>query len=140
MRVPLIVRAPGVAGGVSTSGLTELIDVYPTLCDLAGLPVPTHVQGRSFAALLENPAQPWKEQAIGRFMAGDTIRTDAHRFTEYTNPRQGTTARMLYDHRSDPNENNNLSEQPANTETAKMLTQRLRAGKGKDGDLPLPLP
>lgn len=136
MQVPLIVRVPGLQGGQSTSGLTELIDVYPTLCELAGLPVPAHVQGRSFASLLENPDQPWKEQAIGRFAAGDTIRTDTHRFTEYSNPRQGPTARMLYDHRSDPGENTNVSEQAANAETTRQLTDRLRAAKGKDDDLP----
>ncbi len=66
MRVPLIVRAPGIKGGVKTEGLTELIDLYPSLCELAGLPVPAHVQGRSFVSLLKTPTQPWNDQAIGR--------------------------------------------------------------------------
>jgi arylsulfatase A-like enzyme len=138
MRVPLIIRAPGFKGGLKTDGLTELIDVYPTLSELAGLPIPAHVQGRSFVSLMKNPATPWKEQAIGRFTNGDTIRTDAHRFTEYTDRQRGPVARMLYDHRADPGENVNVAEQPANAEITTQLTQRLRAGKGKDGDLPKP--
>ena len=92
MRVPLIVRVPGIKGGVKTEGLTELIDLYPSLSELAGLPVPAHVQGRSFVPLLKNPAQPWKDQAIGRFTSGDTIRTDSYRFTEYSNSQRGSFA------------------------------------------------
>jgi arylsulfatase A-like enzyme len=138
MRVPLIIRAPGFAAGRKTDGLTELIDVYPTLCELAGLPIPAHVQGRSFVPLMNNPATPWKEQAIGRFSNGDTIRTDTHRFTEYTDRQRGPVARMLYDHRTDPGENVNVAEQPTHAEITQQLTQRLRAGKGKDDDLPRP--
>ncbi|MFA6046944.1 MAG: sulfatase, partial [Phycisphaerales bacterium] len=136
MRVPLIVRVPGGRSGVKTAGLTELIDLYPTLSELAGLPIPAHVQGRSFVPLLKNPALPWKEQAIGRFMMGDTLRTTSHRFTEYTHPQRGPIARMLYDHRNDPGENTNLSEQAAAAPVVADLTARLRRGKGKDGDLP----
>jgi arylsulfatase A-like enzyme len=115
-----------------------LIDAYPTLSELAGLPIPSHVQGRSFVPLMKNPNTAWKEQAIGRFTNGDTIRTEAYRFTEYTDRQRGPVARMLYDHRADPGENVNVAEQPANAEITSQLTQRLRAGKGKDGDLPKP--
>jgi len=136
MRVPLIVRGPGLKGGVRTAGITELIDLYPTLCELAGLPIPAHVQGRSFVPLLKSPTLPWKDQAIGRFMNGDTLRTADHRFTEYANARREPVARMLYDHHSDPAENVNIAELPAEKALVANLTARLRAGKGKDGDLP----
>lgn len=136
MRVPLIIRAPGFEGGLKTDALTELIDVYPTLCELAGVPVPAHVQGRSFVPLMKNPTQPWKDQVIGRFTNGDTIRTDQFRFTEYTDRTRGPIARMLYDHRADPGENVNISEHSTHSETTTDLTGRLRAGKGKDGEMP----
>ncbi len=135
MRVPLLVRGPGIASGVRTAGLTELIDVYPTLCELAGLPVPPHAEGRSFVPLLEDPSQPWKEEAIGRFGRGDTIRTDTHRFTEYAPAPQDPATRMLYDHRVDPRENVNISERAANAAVVEELAARLRAGKGNDDDL-----
>ena len=138
MQVPLIIRAPGLKGGVKTTGITELIDVYPSLCELTGLPIPAHVQGRSFAPLLKNPMLPWKDQAIGRFQSGDTIRTDTHRFTEYSKAKGNPSGRMLYDHRDDPAENVNVSEQPTSAATALKLAGRLNAGKGKDGDLPQP--
>lgn len=130
MRVPLLLRVPGRQGGQRTRALAELIDVYPTLCELAGVPVPEHAQGRSLAPLLDNPNQPWKTEAIGRFSNGDTIRTDTHRFTEYTKDGR-PVARMLYDHERDPGENVNVSEMTSNADTVAELTKRLRAGKEK---------
>ena len=125
MRIPLIVRAPGVKGGQRTAGLTESIDVYPSLCALAGLSLPDHLQGKSFAPLLENPALNWKPAAIGRYGNGDTIRGDQFRFTEYTDGQGKPISRMLYDHRADPGENVNLSEQTENREIGQSLAEDL---------------
>jgi iduronate 2-sulfatase len=138
LRVPLIIRVPGIQGGLKTEALTELIDIYPSLCELTGVPIPSHVQGRSFVPLLKNPSLPWKEQAISRFMAGDTIRTANQRLTEYSDRKGQPTARMRYDHNEDPEENINVSERADGTEINEQLTERLRSGKGKDGDLPRP--
>ncbi len=137
LRVPLLLRVPGQSSGTRTRALTELIDIYPSLCELTGLPVPSHVQGRSFMPLLKDPDQAWKTEAISRFGEGDTLRTDTHRFTEYT-VKNEPVARMLYDHDRDPGENFNISEQTANAGAVAGLATRLRAGKGKDGDLPPP--
>jgi iduronate 2-sulfatase len=131
MRVPLIVKAPQVGGGKKTAGLTEFVDIYPSLCELAGLPLPEHLHGRSFAPLLKNPELPWKPEAIGRFGLGDTIRTATHRFTEYTQPTGKFIANMLYDHTTDPHESVNLSPRKEQAELVSQLTQRLHAGKGR---------
>ena len=114
MQAPLIVRVPGIEGGKRTAGLTEFIDIYPSLCDLAGLPLPKHLEGRSFAPLLEDPNANRKQQAIGRYSSGDTIRTDRYRFSEYTSKKGEVIGRMLYDHRNDPGENVNIAELPEN--------------------------
>lgn len=67
-RVPLMISAPGMkARGKATDALVELVDIYPTLCELAGIPKPDHVVGRSFAPLLEDPEQNWKEFALSQF-------------------------------------------------------------------------
>ena len=67
-RVPLVIRAPGMkAKGQASDALVELVDMYPTLCALAGLPLPPHLEGHSFAPLLDNPSQPWKKAAFSQF-------------------------------------------------------------------------
>jgi iduronate 2-sulfatase len=67
-RVPLIAWTPDMkARGEATKGLVELVDLYPTLCDLAGLELPDHLAGRSFAPLLDDPEQDWKSIAVSQF-------------------------------------------------------------------------
>ena len=68
LRVPLIVSTPDdMARGQASDGLVGLIDMYPTLCELAGLPVPGAVEGQSFAALLRHPQTPSKRAVFGQF-------------------------------------------------------------------------
>jgi iduronate 2-sulfatase len=55
-RIPLLVAAPGIAGGQHTQALVETVDIYPTLAELASLPAPAKLDGRSFASVLKNPA------------------------------------------------------------------------------------
>ncbi len=108
MQIPLIVRAPGIKKNQRRTGLIESIDLYPSLCELANLPRPRHLQGRSFVNLMNNPQASWKDAAVGRFINGDTIRTDTFRYTEYTTAKGKQLSRMIYDHASDPDENINL--------------------------------
>lgn len=133
MHIPVIVRAPGVKGDRRVSALTESIDIYPSLCELAGLPLPDHLQGRSFAALLSDPQAKWKPAAVGRYRNGDTIRTQAHRFTEYTDGKAKHVARMLYDHSEDPGENVNVAEEDAQKEVVAELTEQLHQRMGRVG-------
>lgn len=67
-RAPLIVSAPGMkARGKKSDALVEFLDMYPTLCDLANLPIPSHVQGKSFKHLLNKPESKGKEAAFSQF-------------------------------------------------------------------------
>lgn len=69
-RVPLMIWTPDMhknSQGKKTNALVELIDMYPTLCDLAGLPIPEHLEGYSFKPLLREPNQSWKKAAFSQF-------------------------------------------------------------------------
>ena len=67
-RVPLMIWTPNMkARGESTEALVELVDIYPTLCELAEIPAPYHLEGHSFVPLLENPDRPWKKAAFSQY-------------------------------------------------------------------------
>jgi len=119
--VPLIVAAPGMkAQGNASLRLIEHVDLYPTLADLCGLPIPAGLPGRSFRALLDDPAQPGgKEAALtqvrrGGGMAaeafkGHSIRTKGIATSSGT---AGAGATQLYDHQTDPTNSTTSADDP----------------------------
>lgn len=67
-RVPLMIWTPDMkTRGEGTEAIVELVDMYPTLCELAGVPIPDHVEGHSFVPLLDKPHQPWKKAAFSQY-------------------------------------------------------------------------
>lgn len=123
---PLIVKVPWKNGNARTSALVEFVDIYPTLCELAGLSLPIHLQGKSFAPLLDNPSAPWKESVFYRAGTGETILTKTHAYTEWINNKTGQPyARMLYDHRADSEENVNVADKPENRKLIEELHEKL---------------
>jgi iduronate 2-sulfatase len=97
----------------------ESVDIYPTLCELAGLPVPADLDGRSFAPTLKNPSVGTKDYVMHVYPRGRRIgralRTNRHRLVEWKVPgADAASAEIeLYDYEADPLETKNLaSEQP----------------------------
>ncbi|MGB2866073.1 MAG: sulfatase [Sedimentisphaerales bacterium] len=123
---PLIVRGPGIQAGMKINALTEYLDIYPSLCELCGLPLPGHLQGRSFVPLLKDPNLPWKEAVFSRYFRGDSVKTDQYRYTEWRRKNGDIYARMLYDHKVDLVENVNISELPGNKELVNKLSNMLQ--------------
>jgi arylsulfatase A-like enzyme len=69
-RVPLMIWTPDMpkgSRGKTTDALVELVDMYPTLCDLAGISLPDHLEGTSFKPLLKNPDREWKKAVFSQF-------------------------------------------------------------------------
>ena len=135
---PLIVSASQARDGRRCNELVEFVDVYPTLCDLAGLPLPDHLEGASFAPLLDDPARPWKQAVFSRYGYGDSVRTDRYLYTEWTDDEGTLTARMLYDHQCDPAENRNIAERPGAADLVADLSRILRTGWQGDAVWPAP--
>ncbi len=126
---PLLVRAPGVKPGGRTNALTEYLDIYPSLCELCNLPLPAHLQGKSFVPLLKNPDLPWKKAVFSRYFRGDSVKTDRYRYTEWRRKDGKMYARMLYDHSVDWVENVNISERPENKEIVRKMSKMIRGLK-----------
>jgi iduronate 2-sulfatase len=118
-RIPLIIAAPGVTQpGSSTQALVESVDLFPTLCDLAGLPAPDGPQpidGQSLRPMLTNPDATIRDHAYHCFPRGErlgrAIRTQRYRLVEWK--RFGAAAESaeyeLYDYETDPLETTNLA-------------------------------
>lgn len=125
-RTPLIVRAPGMTrAGSRSSHLVELLDLYPTLTDLAALPHNPRNEGTSLKPLLERPDRPdWDKPAFSQVMGGRSVRAEHWRYTEWEG---GTKGRELYDHRTDPDERRNLAQDPAHQATVTRLHGLLAA-------------
>ena len=131
--VPMICAAPGQkAAGQKCSALTEFVDIYPSLCELAGLPLPEGLEGTSFVPLMDKPTLPWKTAAFSVYPRGGnmgrSMRTDRYRYTEWGLMGQKPIARELYDHKNDGDENVNLANQPDAAVTVAKLSHQLHAG------------
>jgi len=142
---PLILSAPGmVAPGLRTRALVEFVDIYPTLSALAGLPLPAHLEGISLKPLLDNPQRPWKTAAFSQYprikdkekIMGYSMRTDRHRFTVWVNREDSSQVKAveLYDQVTDPQENSNIAQDPANAGLVMTLMDQWK--KGWRGALP----
>ncbi|MEX2606623.1 MAG: sulfatase [Kiritimatiellia bacterium] len=126
MRVPLIIHVPWMKGAQRCSSLVEFIDLYPTLCELTGLPIADHVHGSSLLPVLDDPAAPFKHQVFSRFGDGESIITDQHIYTEWLNETEGWISHMLYDHAIDPGENTSIADLPEQQERVKHFQQELQ--------------
>jgi iduronate 2-sulfatase len=118
-RIPFVVAGPGAAAGRRCSALVESVDLYPTLCAMAGLPVPAGLDGASFDAQLRDPERAGKDAVLHVYPRGQrlgrALRTARHRLVEWKRPGapSDTAEFELYDYERDPAETRNLAaEQP----------------------------
>ena len=137
-RVPLIMAGPGVPAGVSIASPVELLDVYPTLADLAGLRAPGGLEGRSLRPTFKESGAAGHahslvyhyDVAANRDIAGRTVISPTWRYTEWDGGRAG---RELYWHADDPEEHRNIAADPARAGLVKEATAQL-------AQLPAPKP
>jgi uncharacterized sulfatase len=126
VHVPFIVAAPGFEGKTSER-LVEMVDIYPTLVEWCGLPMPEGLEGLSLPPLLRDPERPWRQAAFSHspvHPGGVTMRTERYRYTEWGNPKLAE----LYDHEKDALEHRNLVNDPAQAELVRELRRQFAAG------------
>jgi iduronate 2-sulfatase len=139
MRCPLIVRLPGhqtVSG--STAAIVESVDIYPTLCEFAGLETPDFLDGESFLPVVAGQSKgkaaafsqirPVKRKK--RNLMAYSVRTKDFRYVEWREPDKANAviSRELYDHQTDPEETISVIDNPKHAESIKMLEQLVRSG------------
>lgn len=143
---PLIVSAPGMKKGVTSESLAEFVDIYPTLCDLAGLYKPGHLEGTSLVPVLKNPRKEVNKVAISQYprgrglgydnkneIMGYSIRAGHFRYTrwqKYENPGE-VSAIELYDHSGSKTATDNLADKPEYSRKVKRLDKLMTKELGR---------
>jgi len=129
-RVPLVIAGPGVARtGVSTTALAELVDLYPTLVELCGLPAVAGLDGVSLVPVLQDPERSVKDVASSMLKvgaarlgnAGRSLRTARYRYTLWPDG-----VEELFDYSTDPHELANLAPVATYAEARRNLRARLQ--------------
>jgi len=148
---PLFISAPGIKSN-KTKSFSEHVDVFPTLCDLAGVPIPVQLQGKSLKPVMENATASVKEYSMSQYprssaaeesdrlgyadanVMGYSIREKQFRYTIWMrnsfrstmpfNPKS-VIGDELYDYKADPLEKHNVVKDKKYTETAKRLKEEM---------------
>ncbi|CAN5800751.1 sulfatase-like hydrolase/transferase [soil metagenome] len=131
MKAPLIVAGPGVPKGESSDALVYLLDLYPTICDLAGISPPEDVEGQSLTPVWRGDS-PTSRASLYTAM-GQTIRAvrdDRFKLIRY--PQVDQT--QLFDLKNDPHERDDLSDDPDHARKVEELTARLTNWQAQVGD------
>jgi len=143
---PLMFSVPWLKKGLKTQSLAEFVDIFPTLCELAGLSLPEHLEGQSLVPVLKDPKAEINKVAISQYprgkslgydrkneLMGYSIRWGDYRFTrwqKYENP-EDVVALELYDHSKSPTVVENLAAKKDYSETVKKMNQLMNEELGK---------
>jgi iduronate 2-sulfatase len=148
---PLLISAPGIKPSITYSP-TEFVDIFPTLCDLSGLNIPAHLDGKSLVSVMKDPEKSVKDFAVSQYprpankienarlgwskgeYMGYSIRTGQYRYTIWLKDyyrsskpfRRGLiVASELYDYKIDPNETVNVAGESDYTEVLKDMQTKI---------------
>lgn len=140
-RSPLIICSPKQLIAQKVSSPTEFTDVFPTLCEMAGIPIPNNLDGKSLVPLIKDPSSAVHDFAVTQYprdkknaIMGYALRDNRYRLvlwmsdsytTQMKYDERWLIASELYDYQASPNEDENLIDKPAYAETAKVLKAKL---------------
>ena len=147
LKVPVIVRYPNQERkGIKTDGMIELVDLFPSICEMAGIDIPDYMQGTSFVPLTKNPELPWKDATFSQFHRRPKVSADGERYMGYsintkkyhfiswygwdsaTCTRGEFKSYELYDKEFDSFETQNLSERADMRDVITTLSNQLASG------------
>ena len=125
IKIPFIISSPGYKKGQITTSFTELVDVYPTLCELTGIEPPSYIHGESLTPVMKNPSIQLKDEIYTRYKEGEAVVDKNYSYTEFF---RGETylGNMLYDLKRDLKQNIDISKQPENAELVKKYSDKLK--------------
>lgn len=147
IHVPMIIYSPDQKKrGKQTFAITELVDIFPSLCEMCGIEVPDYLEGTSFVPLLDDPDKEWKTAAFSQFHRRPRITPDGNRYMGYsiktkkyhyiewyywdnkTKQKGDYVSNELYNNETDPHENKNIAGDKENKAITEELSDQLARG------------
>lgn len=125
VKIPLLISSPKYKKHGTTDSMTELVDVYPTLCDIAQIKAPSYLQGKSLIPVLENPATILKKEIYTRFKEGEAVIDKEYSYTEFYKGNE-YLGNMLHDNLKDPKQNKNISNELSNAKLEAKYKEKLK--------------
>jgi arylsulfatase A-like enzyme len=133
LRVPLIFAGPGVPRGQTSDTPCYLLDIFPTLCELAGLAIPETVEGRSLVPAINEPSESVRDTMHFAYKGVQrAVRRGPFKLIEYVVDGERTT--QLFDLQRDPYEIENLADEPTHADVLRSLREELRRWQTELGD------
>ena len=136
VKIPLYISAPNYAKNKTTNSFTELVDIYPTLCDIAGITPPKHLQGESVVSVLKDPTKQLKSEVYTRYKQGEAVIDKNFSYTEFYEGEK-YLGNMLYDMNKDMKQNTDISKIEANKELVEKYKKKLKIMRDKVSKNPI---
>jgi arylsulfatase A-like enzyme len=124
VQIPLIISSPKFDSKEETNSFTELVDIYPTLCELTGITPPNYLQGKSLTPVLKNPEIILKDEIYTRYKQGEAVIDKNYAYTEFVEGNKFLGS-MLYDMTNDKKQNIDISNLPESKELIKKYSIKL---------------
>ncbi len=123
LRIPMIIRIPGMTPK-PIDRVVEFVDLYPTLCAVANIEFPEHLQGKNMLPMIAEEDPGWKDVAFAEWKGARNITTNRYSYTEW-NRKESGGVHMLFDHKTDPEENENIVDRAEYKEVVDSLRRKL---------------
>ena len=130
VKIPFIISSPNHIKNKTTASFTELVDVYPTLCEIANIKAPTYLQGESLIPVLENPSTILKTEVYTRYKQGEAVIDKDFSYTEFYEGEK-YLGNMLYDNLNDYKQNTDISKLSSNELIVKKYRKKLKVMREK---------
>ena len=130
VKIPFIISSPNHIKNKTTASFTELVDVYPTLCDIANIKAPSYLQGESLIPVLKNPSTILKTEVYTRYKQGEAVIDKDFSYTEFYEGEK-YLGNMLYDNLNDYKQNTDISKLPSNKSVVKKYKEKLKVMREK---------
>jgi arylsulfatase A-like enzyme len=130
IKIPFIISSPNFVTNRTTESFTELVDVYPTLCEIANIKAPDYLQGKSLIPVLKDPTKILKKEIYTRYKQGEAVVDENFSYTEFFEGEE-YIGNMLYDLQNDRKQNIDISNRPENAKLIEKYHEKLKVMREK---------